>query len=154
MIESDSLDGTKCVNALNGTGVDSAELLLALLDPPPLLEEPLVDVLERDVPLSDVVALDDVPVLVLMLESVVGVVPAVEAVDSAEVEFALVVPGVELVLPEDSAEVVDAADETPLVVDAVSRELLAPVAAAPAPDEEPAVFDAVAATVPVVVACT
>jgi hypothetical protein len=148
LIESASLDGTKCVNALNGTGVAREGLLLELPDPPP----PPLDELEREVPLSDVVALDEVPVLVLMLESTVE--PAAEDDESAELELALEIEGVELILPGDSADVEAVADETPFVVDGVSRELLEPFEPDPAPDDEPAVLDAVAATVPVVVACT
>ena len=81
-------------------------------------------------------------------------VPAVEAVESAELEFTLEIAGVELVLPEDRAEVEAVAGETPFVVDGVSRELLERFEPAPAPDDEPPVLDAVAATVPDVVVCT
>jgi hypothetical protein len=150
LIESDSLDGTKCVNVLNGTGVAREGLLLELPDPPP----PPLEELEREVPLSDVVALDEVPVDVLVLESTVELVPAVEAVESAELEFTLEIAGVELVLPEDRAQVEAVAGETPFVVDGVSRELLERFEPAPAPDDEPPVLDAVAATVPDVVVCT
>lgn len=153
MIESDSLVGIKCVNALKGTGVANERLLFELLELPPP-EEPLLDELARDVPLSDVVALDDVPVLVLTLESTVELVPDVEEVESAELPFTLDVAGVELVLPDDNAEVEEVVEETPLVADAVSNDVVEPVEPCPAPEEEPAVFDPPAATVPVVVACT
>ena len=144
------------MNALKGTGVASERLLPELLEPPPppLLEEPLLDEFERDVPLSDVVALDDVPVLVLVFESTVELVPDVEEVESAELAFTLDVAGAELVLPDDNAEVEGVVEETPLVADAVSSDLLEPAELCPAPEEEPAVFDPPAATVPVVVACT
>jgi hypothetical protein len=154
LIESASLVGTKCANALNGTGVWS-ELLLVLLDPPPPppLDELPVDV-GRDVPLTDVVALDDVLVFELVVESTVAVVPVVDEVDSAELEFTGDAADVDVVLPEDNADVVDDADETPLDDVGVNSDVLAAPELAPAPDDDPAVFDAVAGTVPVVVACT
>jgi hypothetical protein len=144
------------VNALSGTGVDNAALLVVLLPPPPpppLLDELPVDV-DRDVPAVEVVALDDVPVLVLVLDSTVEFVPAVELVDSAELEFTLPAADVTPVFPDDSAEVVDAVEDTPLFSDDVSFDVVAAPELAPAPDDDPAVFDAPAATVPVVVACT
>lgn len=156
MIESDSLVGTKCANALNGTGVCSAELLLVLLDPPPPPppDELPVDV-DRDVPLTDVVALDDVPVLVLVVASTPEVVPVVDEVDNAELEFTGDAADVDVVLPEDNADVDDAAEETPLdAADGVSSDVLAPPPPDPAPDDDPAELDAVAPTVPAVVACT
>lgn len=149
MIESDSLVGTKCANALSGTGVAS-EGLLELLDPLPLEELPLVE-LERVVPLADVFALADVPAFELALDNTVVLVPDVEVEDSAEVEFTLVAAAMEPVLPEDSAEVEDDAEETPLACDVVSSDVVAALEPAPAPEDDPAVFDAVAATVPVVV---
>ena len=123
-----------------------------LLDPPP--PPPPVDV-DRDVPLADVVALDDVPVLVLAVASTPDVVPDVDDVDNAELEFTGDAAEVDVVLPDDNAEVDEAADETPLdEADGVSSDELAPPPPDPAPDDDPAVADAVAPTVPVVVACT
>jgi hypothetical protein len=155
LIESASLVGTNCVNALNGTGVASAGLLLELLDPPPPPppDELPVDV-DRVVPASDVVALDDVPVLVLVLESTVGLVPAVELVDNAELEFTLDVADVTPLFPADNAELDAVDDDTPLFSEDESSDVLPPPPPAPAPDDDPAVLDAVAPTVPVVVACT
>jgi hypothetical protein len=152
LIERDSLVGMKRVNALNGTGVASEELLVELpeLLLPPLDE--LLDEVSRDVPLSDVVALDEVPVLVLALESSVELVPAVEDDESAELEFTLDAAEVVVVLPADKADVDADADETPLFSDVVSSEPADVLEPAPAPEDEPAVFDGVAATVPVVVA--
>jgi len=139
------------VNALSGTGIAS-EALLVELPELPLPPEELLDEVPRDVPLSDVVALDEVPVLVLVLESGVELVPDVDDVESAEVEFTLDAADVIVVLPADNADVEDDTEETPLFSDDDSNEVVEAVDAAPAPDDEPAVFDAVAGTVPVVVA--
>jgi hypothetical protein len=152
LIESASLVGTKCANALNGTGVCSAELLLVLLDPPP--PPPLPVDVGRDVPLVDVVALDDVPVLVLVVESTVELVPVVDEEDNAELEFTGDAADVDVVLPEANADVDDDAEETPLDDVGVSSDALAPPPPDPAPDDDPAVLEACAPTVPVVVACT
>jgi hypothetical protein len=163
LIDSDSLCVWKCANALSGTGFDAPLLLLLPPDPPepppppvPLLLEPVLEdpvVLERVVPLCDVFALDDVLVVVLVLVSTEDC--AVELVDcSAEVDETLDVSDVELEVLEDSADVEAAADETPLVALAVNSPLLAAVLPAPAPEDDPAVFEACAATVPVVDACT
>ena len=156
MIESASLVGTKCANALNGTGVWSAELLLELLDPPPPPPPAELPVeVDRDVPLADVVALDDVAVLVLVVESTDEVVPVVDDVDSAELEFTGDAADVVVVLPEANADVDDDAEETPLDdADGVSSDVVAPPPPDPAPDDDPAVLEACAPTVPVVVACT
>jgi hypothetical protein len=140
----------KLVNALSGTGVASEELLVELPDPPPLDELPVE--VDRDVPLSDVVALDEVPVLVLVPESSVVLVPDVDDEESAELEFTLDAADVIVVLPADRADVDAVVDETPLVSDVDSSDDVAAPVLAPAPEDDPAVFDAVAATVPVVVA--
>jgi hypothetical protein len=155
LIERLSLVGIKCANALNGTGVWSDELLLVLLDPPPPppLDELPVEV-GRDVPLTDVVALDDVAVLVLVVESTDEVVPVVDAEDNAELEFTGDAADADVVLPDDNADVVDDAEETPLEEVGVKSEVLAAPEPAPAPDDDPAEFDAVGGTVPAVVACT
>jgi hypothetical protein len=150
LTESDSLLGMNLVNALNGTGVAKEGLLVEL--PELLLPEELFDEVPRDVPLSDVVALDEVPVLVLVLESSVELVPEVDDEESAELEFTLEAADVDVVLPADNADVEAVADETPLFSDADSKDAVEAVVAAPAPDDEPAVFDAVTGTVPVVVA--
>jgi hypothetical protein len=80
---------------------------------------------------------------VLVLVNTLVLVVAVDDDDSAEVEatFAADV----LVLPDDSAEVEEAGEETPVVEEAVKSALPGDaVAPAPAPEDEPAVFDAVA----------
>jgi hypothetical protein len=100
-----------------------------------------------------VFALDEVLVVVLVLVSTEDC--AVELVErTADVDETLDVAVVEVELLEDSAEVDVAADETPLVALAVNNPLLAALLPEPAPDEDPAVFEACAATVPVVDACT
>lgn len=150
-MESDSLVGMKRVNALNGTGVEREGLLLELPELP-LPPDELFDEVPRDVPLSEVVALDEVPVLVLVLESSVEFVPEVDDEESAELEFTPDAADVVVVLPDDNADVEADAEETPLFSDDDSNDLLEAVVAAPAPDDEPAVFDGVTGTVPVVVA--
>jgi hypothetical protein len=151
LIDSASLVGTKCENALSGTGVDPPPALLVLpLPPPPPEPLPLVE-LARVVPLVDVVWPEDVPVLELVFVNTVELDPVVDALESAELGLTLVVVATPLLaLAVDSAEVEALADETPFVDDAVNNELVAPPPPAPAPDEDPAVFDAVAVTVPVV----
>ena len=126
-------------------------MLLELPEPLLPLDE-LLDEVPRDVPLSDVVALDDVPVLVLVLESSVELVPDVEDEESAEVGFTLDAAEVVVVLPDDRADVDAVADETPLVSEVDRSDVVAAVELAPAPDDDPWVLDGVAATVPVVVA--
>jgi hypothetical protein len=153
LTESDSLLGMNLVNALNGTGVAKEALLVELPEPLlPLPPDELLDEVPRDVPLSDVVALEEVPVLVLVLESSVELVPEVEDEESAELEFTLEAADVIVVLPADKADVEAVVEETPLFSEADSKDVVEAVVAAPAPDDEPAVFDAVTGTVPVVVA--
>ena len=159
MIESASLVATKCENALSGIGV-GAVIVVPLLDPPPppppLVPSPVVvPEPERVVPPCEVVALDEILVEVLVLESTVEF--AVEPVDSADVEFTLEAPVVEPLLDELRAELEDTGADTPDVALGLSSEPPATAPAlAPAPLDEPAVLEAVAATVPVppVVACT
>jgi len=115
--------------------------------PPPVPSPAVVPEPERDVPLTAVFALEEVLVDVEALESTVEL--DVDVVDNAEVEFTLEAPVVVAVLPGEIAEVLDAGVETPVVDDAVSIEAadVAP-ALAPAPLDEPAVAEGVAATVP------
>jgi hypothetical protein len=125
----------------------------------PVLDEPVV--LDRVVPLCEVFALDDVLVVVLVFVSTEDC--AVELVErSAEVDETFAVAVVVPELLDDSADV-DAdpdpdpdpdPDDTPLVALGVSSPLVAAELPAPAPDDDPAVFEACAATVPVVDACT
>ena len=163
LMESDSLCVWKCANALSGTGL-AGPLLLLPPEPPtpppppdvlplldPVLEEPVV--LERLVPLCEVLALEDVLVVVLVLARTEDC--AVELVDrSADVDETLDVAVVVPELLDNSADVDAEAEETPLVTLGVNRPLVAVLLPDPAPDDEPAVLEACAATVPVVDACT
>jgi hypothetical protein len=142
LIESDSLRRWKWLNALSGTGVATTALLPPLPPPPPPPEEPDVPV-EREVPLKEVFALDEILLLVLALDSTVELALAVDDGDSAEFELTLVTPSV-LELAEASADVEDVAEDAPeeiAFVEGVSSALPGEGdAPAPAPDEEPAVF--------------
>lgn len=148
-MESASLCVWKCVMALSGTGVCTrVEFALALPDPPPP-EDPEVLVFPdpvREVPLNDVVALEEMPVEVLVLDKTVAFVVAVLDGDSAELEVALddaadVAPA----LVEESADVEDTPEPTPLVEEAVNMALpVEGVTPDPAPEDDPAVFEAVA----------
>lgn len=151
-MESDSLCVLKCVMALRGTGVCTTVALVEPLPPPPPpeLEDPalaeLVDDV-REVPLKDVVVLEEMPVEVLVLDRTVALVLAVEEGDRAEVALLALLETDEVkpMLFGDSAEVEDAADPTPTVEEVVSMALpLEAVTPDPAPEDEPAVLDAVA----------
>ena len=141
-MESASLCVSKWVKALSGTGLDD-EVLWDPPPPPP--DEELAAALVfvgRVVPFSDVVALEEVPVLALALDRTVEFELAAEDGDSAEVWLIF---NEELVVPDDSADVDDAGAESAALEDAVSSafpELAA--APEPAPDDDPAVFDAMA----------
>lgn len=109
-----------------------------------LLPEEALDDAGREVPLTDVVALEETPVLVLVLDNTVALELDVEEGESADVELTLDAFDAVLALPEASADVDDA--DGMAVEDAVSSafpEL--EDAPAPAPEDEPAVFDAMAA---------
>lgn len=71
----------------------------------------------------------------------------------AELPLTLEFAGFELPLADVSVEVEADAEETPLVVLAVNKLLVVDALLAPAPDEDPPVFEACAATVPVVEDC-
>ena len=104
----------------------------------------MLEVPGRVVPLSDVLALEDMPVLLPLAESTPVTVLDVEEAESAEVEFTVDAPRVLLRLPEASAEVEEAGEETPAVDEAVRSALPGDaVAPDPAPEEDPAVFDVV-----------
>ena len=125
---------------------------LLLPDPPPpelllVLEEP--EELDRVVPLNEVLALEEMLPDELELERT-EVCEVVGEVVSAEVAWTL--DAVELLapLPDDSAEVEAEAEEPPCVVLAVNKLLVVAEPPAPAPEEDPPVFEACAATVPVV----
>jgi hypothetical protein len=106
----------------------------------------MLDVAEREVPLTDVFALEEMLLDVLAVVNTLVLVVAVDDDDSAEVEFTLEADAVVvLVLPGASAEVEEAAEETPVVAEAVKSALPGDaVTPVPAPEDEPAVFDTVA----------
>jgi hypothetical protein len=144
------------MKALSGTGVARVVEEVELELPPPL--EPVepgavvVPEPERVVPLAAVLVLDEVPVDVLVVERTVALLDAVAPDESAELELATEVPEVVGVwLPEESADVLEAVAETPLVDDAVINALpeLA-VVPVPAPDDDPPVLPAVDALVALV----
>ena len=138
MIDNASLETSKCVKVLSGTGVE-----IAVFAPEPPDEDPdggLKDAW-RDVPFTDVVAFEEMPVLVLALDRTDGVE---EPDESAELELTLRAD-VAFAFTDDNAEVEDAGLDRLALLDADSSafppEALAPE---PAPDDEPAVFDATA----------
>jgi hypothetical protein len=122
--------------------VETAAPLLPLPPPPPPPDEPAEDVpVERDVPLTEVFALDEMLLPVLVLDSTVELALAVEEGDSAEFELLFDIPSAVPVLAEASADV-EAADEIALPEDGVNNALPGEAdAPAPAPDDDPAVFD-------------
>jgi hypothetical protein len=125
-MDRDSLRVCRCVKALRGTGV---ELLAVLL----LLEE---------------LALSEAAELPADPDNTLALPAPVEADERAEVELT---PDEEmLLLARFNTEGVVLSDEPLLLEVGVSNELAVEAAdAAPAPEEEPAVFDAPAATEPV-----
>src|ERR1700722_1890482 len=123
-MDSDSLCVLKCVIALNGTGVCTRVVpVLVLLDPPALEE---LEVLLREVPLKDVFALEEMLVEVLALDKTVAFVAAVEDGDSAEVGVTLLEreEGVNMAFPVEGATPEPAPDDEPAVFDAVAFEVL------------------------------
>lgn len=154
MIDRASLVGSKWLKALNGTGCDTVALAVLLPPPPPLALLLLPVELDREVPAVDVFALEEVLVEVLALVSAVALLALLAEPDNAELEFTVVAADPVLVFEEDSAEVDPATEDTPLVADEVRSDVVDPPPPAPAPEDDPWVLDAVAATVPVVVACT
>jgi hypothetical protein len=140
LIDSASLVVSKCVNALNGTGVDT------LVVDPPCADAAVAELVVeagRDVPFNDVVALDEVPVPVLVFPSTVEFELAVAVGESAEVW--VLFNAVVLTLPPENADV-DAAGCVLVVLVAAVKSAFPELAAAPdpAPDDEPAVLDAMA----------
>ncbi len=135
----DSLCVWKWVNALSGIGVARGALFRRCShhrSPP--LEDACVDDPGRVVPLADVFALEEMPVLELAVVSTVAL--AVDDDVSAELLFTLDTAVV--VLPVLEANVGVGGCDTPLVADGVNRALpVDAVAPAPAPEDEPAVFD-------------
>ncbi len=101
----------------------------------------------REVPLTDVVALDETPALVLVLERTVAFEAEVEVDESAEPGFTLsAAADVVFAFVEDNDEV-DEAEAERLELLAGVRSAFPDAAAAPepAPEDEPALFDAMAA---------
>ena len=129
--------------ALSGMGVGKTTLPALAPAPPPPPEEPgagVVDEPARDVPPTAVLALEEMPVVVLV--STFALEPAVEPADSAELVVTVEAPDAVLRLPAASADVEEAGEETPFVAEGVNKALPAEAAPpAPAPEEEPAVFD-------------
>ena len=138
-MERGSLCLRRVVKALSGTGVERAPTLPAFDEPPPELP----DADARVVPASEVLALEEILDVVLVLERTVCVEVEVEEGASADVDAALGMAAVAvLMFPEARAEVDEAGVETPVVEEGVKRELPAEAAAPdPAPEDEPAVFD-------------
>ena len=125
------------MKALSGTGVEPPVPVLLALVPPLAVAVRELDALPDD---ADPDELDNTLALPVL----------VEAEDSAEVEFA---PDVVLaLLARLSTDGVVLKDEPLVLVAGVSIEEAA-VAPDPAPEDEPAVLEATAATVPVVEPC-
>ena len=108
--------------------------------PAPPAPDELVDA-GREVPLEDVFALAEMLVVELAFDSTVVRELAVEEGDSAEVVLAFVAVDVVLVLAEYGAEV-EAREEVRATEDGVNSVLVGEDdALAPAPEDDPAVFD-------------
>jgi hypothetical protein len=115
------------------------------LPPPPPDDAAGLSVAGREVPFIEVVALEDTPVLPLVVDRTVAFELDTEDVESADVWPTFNAADVVLPFPEDSAEVDDAGVEIATLEDAVSSPFPELAAAPdPAPDDEPAVFDAMA----------
>jgi hypothetical protein len=127
---------SKCVKALNGTGIDGAGAPLLVLA---ALVLPLAAA-GRVVPLTDVVAFDDVPVEVLAFDNTFEL--ALDEDDSAEDVFTLPV----FTFDGVTADVEDPGEDAALLVEVGVSFAFPGDAAAPepAPDDDPAVFDAMA----------
>lgn len=135
------------MKVLNGTGVCRA----VALDPPAAPEEPSLAFVvedEREVPASDVVALEDTLLEVTAGVKTVELEAAVDAGDRAEVEVMGVVADVVAVALELSADVEEAGEETPAVEEGVNSAFPDDgVIPDPAPDDEPAVLAVVSEAV-------
>lgn len=97
----------------------------------------------RVVPLAEVFALDEMVLLLLAVDNAVAMEAVFDVAESAEVEVTALAPVVLLVLLELIADVEAAEAITPAVVVGVRRAL--PAVAddpEPAPEEEPAVLEA------------
>jgi hypothetical protein len=130
------------MKALSGTGVEPP--VPVLLELPLELVPPLAVVVRELDALPDDADPDDP-------DNTLALPVLVEAEESAEVELA---PDVVVVLfARLSTDGVVLRDEPLVLVAGVSSELEAPAAPDPAPEDEPAVLEATAATVPVVEPC-
>ena len=130
------------MSALSGTGVGTVAALPA---PPPPAEDCAEAVMDpaRVVPVREVLALEEMPVDVDVLVKTLVVEVEVEDAESADVEVTGEIADVALlVFPLARGDIAEVGSETVAEADGVSRafpvEVLAP---APAPDEDPAVFD-------------
>lgn len=134
--------------------VPPVALLETAPEPPAAVvpEDPVDEVEDvRVVPLRDVLALEETLVEVLALDKTVVVDAAVAVGESGEVLLTLEAALVVLTLPDASAEVDAAEEEIPAVAEGVRRALPGEgVAPAPAPEDEPPVFEATAAEEPLV----
>ena len=145
LTESASLRRWNWLRALRGTGVETMVPLELLLPPPPPPDELALD--GRVVPVVEVLALDEMLLEVLVLESTLAFEP--EEGDSAEPELTLDSADDVPRFAADSAEVEDAGDERPPEVEGVNSVLLAGAdEAAPAPEDDPAVLDAATEVLP------
>jgi hypothetical protein len=122
-----------------------------VLDPPVAPEEPSLAFVvedEREVPASDVFALEDTLLEVAAGVKTVEPNAAVDAGDSAEVEVTGVVAVVVVVALELNADVEEAGAETPAVEDGLNSAFPGDgVTPDPAPDDEPAVLAVVSEAV-------
>jgi hypothetical protein len=122
-----------------------------VLDPPVALEEPSLALVvedEREVPASDVFALEDTLLEVAAGVNTVEVEAAVDAGDRAEVGLTGVVADVVAVTLELSGDVEETGAETPAVEDGLNNALPEDgVTPDPAPDDEPAVLAVVSEAV-------
>src|SRR5882757_4697070 len=139
----DSFCVRMCMKALRGTGVEAPVALLLEL---PLLLAPAADVLPELEP--ELLALSDAAEPPVDPDNTVVLPVLVEEGERAEVELTADV--VEVVLARFSTEGAALRDEPLLLERGVSSELPEEGAAPePAPEEEPAVFDAATVGVPV-----
>lgn len=116
--------------------------MLLAAPPPADPSAALVVVDGREVPLKDVVALEEIPVDVLAPLNTLVLEPEFEFSESADVEFTLEAAVAVLTFPEARADVEDTGAETPAVGEGDSKALPGEGALpAPAPDDDPAVFE-------------
>lgn len=112
-----------------------------VLPDPPALEDPPPPAVEsdREVPASDVLALEEMLPDALLLDNTLPPALAVKDDASAEVEFTLL--SAEVVLLDDRADVAEEGVERPAVEEGVNSVFALAAVPAPAPEDEPAVCD-------------